>query len=69
MINIHSFHFVKGVPIGSLTNANENYRDYHHTKADSITHLNADDLDLCAIVWTVVTYVVADLDEMLPRYP
>lgn len=24
-------------------------------------------LDLCAAVWAVVSYVMADIDEMLPR--
>lgn len=26
-----------------------------------------DQMDLCSAVWAVVSYVVADMDEMLPR--
>lgn len=32
-----------------------------------MTVLNADDMDLCVIAWTVSAYTVANLDDMLPR--
>ena len=32
-----------------------------------MTVQDPDAMDLCAAVWTVVAYTVADLDEMLPR--
>ena len=33
-----------------------------------MTVLNADDLDLCTLVWITASYVVANLDDLLPRY-
>ena len=35
--------------------------------ADSLNILDPDELDLCAIVWTVANYVVANLEDQLPR--
>jgi len=32
-----------------------------------MTVLNADDLDLCTLVWVTASYVVANLDHLLPR--
>ena len=34
---------------------------------DTMSMMDRRALDLCTIVWTFVTYVVADLDSMLPR--
>jgi len=33
-----------------------------------MTVLNADDLDLCTLVWVTASYVVANLDDPLPRH-
>ena len=33
-----------------------------------MTVLNADDLDLCTLVWVTASYVVANLDQLLPRH-
>jgi len=30
--------------------------------------LDADDLDMCTLVWATVSYVVANLDDLLPRH-
>ena len=62
-----NFWILNGVPGGSLSNDNDKYFYFHHTHGDTMTVENADDLDLCAAMWAVVAYVVADLDEMLPR--
>ena len=56
-----------GVPGGSLDNANGKYFYFHHTNGDTMTVEDPDNLDLCAAVWAVVAYCVADLDDMLPR--
>jgi len=32
-----------------------------------MTVLDKEQLDLCAAVWTVVAFTVADMDDMLPR--
>ncbi|KAK2150434.1 hypothetical protein LSH36_405g02065 [Paralvinella palmiformis] len=56
-----------GVPGVNLWNANDKYFYYHHSNGDSIIMQNPDDLDLCVIVWTVVAYVVANLEDKLPR--
>ena len=34
---------------------------------DTMTVLNADDLDKNAILWATVAYTVANLDDILPR--
>ena len=34
---------------------------------DSMSMEDPDDLDLCCAVWTAVTYVVANLEDKLPR--
>ena len=62
-----SFWIKNGVPGGSLSTDNEEYLYFHHSNGDTITVENSDDLDLCAALWAVVAYVVADMDEMLPR--
>ncbi|XP_031552729.1 carboxypeptidase Q-like [Actinia tenebrosa] len=56
-----------GVPGGSLSNQNDKYFYFHHTDGDTMTVLNADELDLCAALWAVVAYTVADMEDMLPR--
>jgi carboxypeptidase Q len=57
----------KGVPGASLASENQNYFDFHHSNGDTMTVLNSTDMDLAAAVWAVTAYVVADLDDMLPR--
>lgn len=56
-----------GVPGGSLKNANENYFYFHHTNGDTMTVQDPVSMNLCSAVWAVVSYTVADLEEMLPR--
>ena len=56
-----------GVPQGSIANHNEKYFWYHHSNADTMTVLNATEMNYCAAVWTVYAYVLADMEELLPR--
>ncbi|XP_038073773.1 carboxypeptidase Q-like [Patiria miniata] len=56
-----------GVPGGSLLNHNEHYFWFHHSDGDTMSVQDPHSMDLCAAVWTVVSYIVADLDNMLPR--
>ena len=44
-----------------------NYFFFHHTAADTMTTLNRRDMDLNTAVYAAIAYVVADIDEMLPR--
>lgn len=59
----------KGVPGLSLNNANDKYFWYHHTEADTITMINSTELDYGAALFAATSFVLADLDEMLPRDP
>ena len=34
---------------------------------DTMTVQDADAMDLCAAAWAVFSYVIADMDDMLPR--
>jgi len=56
-----------GVPGISLDNANEKYFWFHHSEGDMLTLLNSDDLDLGGATWAVTAFLVANLDDMLPR--
>lgn len=56
-----------GVPTSVLLTRNERYFHYHHTRADTMSAVSSRDLDLCAAFWTAISYVVADLRDMLPR--
>ncbi|KAG5856784.1 hypothetical protein ANANG_G00011550 [Anguilla anguilla] len=56
-----------GVPGASLLNDNSKYFWFHHTHGDTITVQDPEEMSLCSAVWAVVSYVIADLEEMLPR--
>lgn len=56
-----------GVPGGALKTADSKYFYFHHTSGDTMAVEDPHSLDLCAALWTVVAYTVADLEDMLPR--
>ncbi|XP_053323174.1 carboxypeptidase Q [Spea bombifrons] len=56
-----------GVPGASLLDELSKYFWFHHSQGDTMTVQNPVWMNLCAAIWTVVAYVVADLEEMLPR--
>lgn len=56
-----------GVPGASLHVADSKYFWFHHSEGDTMTVQDPQDMDLCAALWAVVAYVVADLQDMLPR--
>lgn len=51
----------------SLHVADSRYFWFHHSEGDTMTVQNPRDMDLCSALWAVVAYVVADLQDMLPR--
>lgn len=56
-----------GVPGASLKNLNDNYFYFHHSQGDTMTVQDPVAMNLCSAVWAVTSYVVADMDQMLPR--
>uniref|UniRef100_A0A3B5K5S6 Carboxypeptidase Q n=1 Tax=Takifugu rubripes TaxID=31033 RepID=A0A3B5K5S6_TAKRU len=56
-----------GVPGASLHVENSRYFWFHHTEGDTMTVQDPGDMNLCSALWAVVAYVVADLEDMLPR--
>ncbi|XP_044149624.1 carboxypeptidase Q isoform X2 [Bufo gargarizans] len=62
-----SFWMEAGVPGASLLDDISKYFWFHHSEGDTMTVQNPIWMNLCAAIWTVVAYVVADLEEMLPR--
>ncbi|XP_061572451.1 carboxypeptidase Q-like [Cololabis saira] len=56
-----------GVPGASLHVADSRYFWFHHTEGDTMAVQDPRDMDLCSALWAVVAYVVADLQDMLPR--
>ncbi|KAM4865108.1 carboxypeptidase Q isoform 2-T2 [Thomomys bottae] len=62
-----NFWIQAGVPGASLSNDAQKYFTFHHTHGDTITVLNPKEMNVAAAVWSVVAYVVADLEDMLPR--
>lgn len=57
----------KGIPGASLLNANERYFWYHHSEADTMDVENSDVLDKCTVVWTIASYIMADLSVTIPK--
>ncbi|XP_050678133.1 carboxypeptidase Q-like [Leptidea sinapis] len=57
----------KGVPGASLLNDNERYFWYHHSRADTLSVQNKDDVVKCAAFWAAVSYVISDLSVDIPR--
>ncbi len=57
----------RGVPGMGLSTAAERYFWYHHSDADTVDKLDPRDMALCVATMAVMAYVIADLDEMLPR--
>jgi carboxypeptidase Q len=53
-------------PLFLLLSAGD-YFFFHHTAADTVDKLDPAQMDRCALLWAVYTFVVADLDAMLPR--
>lgn len=51
----------------SLHTADQRYFWFHHSDGDTMSVQNPEEMNLCSAVWAVVAYVVADLEEMLPR--
>ena len=43
------------------------YFFFHHSHGDTMTVMDPKQMNVAAAVWAVVAYVVADMDEMLPR--
>lgn len=56
-----------GVPGASLHTADQRYFWFHHSDGDTMSVQDPEEMNLCSAVWAVVAYVVADLEEMLPR--
>lgn len=57
----------KGVPGMGLNVDGEKYFWFHHTDADTIDKLNAEDFNECTATMAVFAFAVADLQEKLPR--
>jgi carboxypeptidase Q len=58
-----------GVPGMGLVTDGTKYFWYHHTEADTIDKLDPHDMALCVAAMAIMSYVVADLPEKLPRGP
>lgn len=58
---------VAGIPVMSPKVEGSKYFWFHHSKADTMTVLNTDDLDLAAAQMGAFLYVVADMDVRFPR--
>lgn len=56
-----------GVPMGSIATDNERYFWFHHSNGDTMTVMDPIQMNLCSAVWAVYSYVLADMDSMLPR--
>jgi carboxypeptidase Q len=57
----------RGVPGMNIRTRNEKYFWYHHTHADMMNVLSPKDMDLCSASISAMMYVVADMNERLPR--
>ena len=57
----------EGVPGMGLNVDRSKYFWYHHTNADTIDKLDQDEFNRCVASMAIMAYVVADMDERLPR--
>ena len=54
-------------PGASLHVQDDRYFWFHHSEGDTMSVQSPADMDRCSALWAVVAYVVADLQDMLPR--
>jgi carboxypeptidase Q len=57
----------EGVPAMDLVVERSKYFYYHHTDADTMDKLDPHDLSRCAAAMAVMSHIVADMPETLPR--
>ena len=57
----------EGVPVMSLKVDGSKYFWYHHTNADTFDKVDFNEFNRCIAAMAIMAYVVADLDEPLPR--
>ncbi len=57
----------EGVPGMGLKVEGSKYFWYHHTNADTIDKLDKNEFNRCVATMAIMAYVVADMDERLPR--
>jgi carboxypeptidase Q len=57
----------EGVPVMSLNVDGSKYFWYHHTNADTFDKVDFNEFNRCIAAMAIMAYVVADLDEPLPR--
>ncbi|XP_005381893.1 PREDICTED: carboxypeptidase Q [Chinchilla lanigera] len=63
-----NFWIQAGVPGASLYDGMlYKYFQFHHSHGDTMTAMDPEQMNIAAAVWAVVSYVVADMEEMLPR--
>ena len=65
--------YQKGVPtMANVVTDNEShdyYFTYHHSAGDTMNVLDADDLDSNVVGVAAMFYILADLDQTIPRTP
>lgn len=54
-------------PGASLLDDLHKYFSFHHSHGDTMTVMDPKQMNVAAALWAVVSYVVADMEEMLPR--
>ena len=57
----------EGVPGMGLKVDGSKYFWYHHTEADTFDKVDKDEFNRCVASMAVMAYVVADMDDRLPR--
>ena len=57
----------EGVPVMSLKVDGSKYFWYHHTNADTFDKVEQDELNRCVSAMAIMAFVLADLNEPLPR--
>ncbi|KAM6171248.1 carboxypeptidase Q [Erethizon dorsatum] len=63
-----NFWIQAGVPGASLYDDDlYKYFHFHHSHGDTMTAMDPKRMNIAAAVWAVVSYVIADMEEMLPR--